>query len=356
MSTRGRVFVGLSGGVDSSVAAAMLTQEGYEVIGVFLRVWQADFLPCTWREERRSAMRAATAIGIPFVTLDRGEEYKAHVVDAMVAAYARGEVPNPDVLCNKQIKFGTFFDYARAHGADLIATGHYARLSRTKEGDPELLRGVDPEKDQAYFLAGVSREALRHVVLPIGGMKKSEVRALARDLDLPTAEKKDSQGLCFLGHVDMPDFLGHFLDLAPGIVLDQDGSEIGTHRGAAAYALGQRHGFHLAHGNGAPYYVVAKDLAKNTIRVSPIKPDERKTARIVSVQNANWLADLNERTRGEAEYRYHGGARPAELEKTGPATFRVEFDEPVEDLSSGQILVFSRGEQIVAAGEIAAAA
>lgn len=356
MSTRGRVFVGLSGGVDSSVAAYLLKQDGYDVIGVFLRVWQADFLPCTWREERRSAMRAAAAIGIPFITLDRSEDYKRDVVDAMVASYARGEVPNPDVLCNRQIKFGAFFDYARAHGADAVATGHYARIATEGDAPPALLRGVDPEKDQAYFLAGVPREIFRHVMLPLGAMQKSAVRAIARNAELPTADKKDSQGLCFLGHVDMPDFLGHFMSLVPGDVLDLDGRTIGEHRGALAYAIGQRHGFRITHGDGTPRYVVAKDLARNTISVSASKPEERPETLAATIRNANWLADLPGAAPGEAQYRYHGATVPATIERTSSSTFRVIFSRPVEDLSPGQTLVFSQGERLVAAGEIVSAA
>lgn len=352
MSTRGRVFVGLSGGVDSSVAAHILQAEGYEVIGVFLRVWQADFLPCDWREERRSAMRAAAAIGIPFITLDRSLEYKQGVVDAMVRAYERGDVPNPDVLCNRQIKFGAFFDYAREHGADFVATGHYARISDAS-GVLCLSRGIDPEKDQAYFLSEIPRAALSAILLPIGGMKKSDVRAYAHNVGLPTAAKKDSQGLCFLGHVDIPDFLSHFITLAPGDVLDTAGKKIGTHRGALGYALGQRHGFHIDASDGTPLYVSAKDVGKNILTVSPEKPADRAETMCVELDDMNWLADHADTFAATAEYRYHGDVVPVEV-TTGEGTAKtvVRFSHPVEPLSPGQTLVLYDEDRVLGGGTI----
>ena len=255
-----KVFVGMSGGVDSSVSVALLkvatpnnfsklfgrpTPEGfsgYEVVGVFIKVWQADFLPCTWREERREAMRAAAHLGIPLITLDLEKEYKDEVVDYMIREYSMGRVPNPDVMCNKHVKFGAFLEFAKKNGADFIATGHYARIQSSHHTLPpkpySLLMGVDAEKDQSYFLWTLTQDQLAHTLFPVGHLQKSEVRDLAKEFGLPNAEKKDSQGLCFMGAVDMADFLKHYLKTEVGNVLDKDGNIIGTHQGAILYTIG----------------------------------------------------------------------------------------------------------------------
>ena len=227
----------MSGGVDSSVSAALLLQQGYEVVGVFIKVWQAEFLPCSWREERRDAMRIASMLGIPFLTLDLEKEYKEAVVDYMISEYGAGRVPNPDVMCNKYVKFGAFLDFALAHGADFIATGHYAQIqssvtSSQSRAKFKLLKGFDKEKDQSYFLWTLTEKELAHILFPIGHLEKGDVRALAHSFGLLNADKKDSQGLCFMGAVDMPEFLKHYLKTTKGDVYDKDGAVIGTHEGA----------------------------------------------------------------------------------------------------------------------------
>jgi tRNA-specific 2-thiouridylase len=264
------VFVGLSGGVDSSVAAARLIDTGYTVVGVFIKVWHPDWLVCNWEEERLDAMRVAAHLGIPFLTCDGEATYRDAVAAYFIESYRAGKTPNPDVMCNKEVKFGAFLDFARAHGADFIATGHYAR----KGGDEVLLRGIDKGKDQSYFLWSLSPEQLRYSLFPVGDTIKSDLRAEAKQRGLPTAQKKDSQGVCFLGHIDIPDFLSHYIDLTDGAVLDTDGNTIGEHRGAFVYTLGQRHGFTTKHtsSDSAPLYVVAKDIEHNTITVAPVPP------------------------------------------------------------------------------------
>ncbi|MEK7118469.1 MAG: tRNA 2-thiouridine(34) synthase MnmA, partial [Patescibacteria group bacterium] len=237
-----KVFVGLSGGVDSSVSAALLKEQGYDVVGVFIKVWQADFLPCTWREERRDAMRAAAHLNIPFLTLDLEKEYKKEVVDYMIREYGAGRIPNPDVMCNKHVKFGAFLDFAKKHGADFIATGHYSRVVSRQESVGSrkfvLLKGADKEKDQSYFLWTLTQAQLAHTLFPVGHLKKSQVRLLARKFGLSNAEKKDSQGLCFIGAIDMAKFLKQYLHTEKGDVRNENGDIVGTHDGALLYTIG----------------------------------------------------------------------------------------------------------------------
>ena len=262
--------------MDSSVALALLEKEGYDVTGVFLKVWSPDFLPCDWKEERRSAMRVCALLGVPFLTFDFEKEYKKDVVDYMIREYSRGRVPNPDVFCNKYVKFGVFLKKMRALGADYIATGHYARIHtnmRMNTNDTnsyELRESADKEKDQSYFLYTLNQEQLKHILFPVGGMAKTEVRKLARKFGLPTAEKKDSQGLCFIGKIDLKNFLAHFIKTKSGNVLNIKGEVVGTHDGAIFYTIGQRHGINITKKtkNDPRFFVISKDLKKNTITVA----------------------------------------------------------------------------------------
>ncbi len=268
------IFVGLSGGVDSSVVALRLLRQGYSVVGVFIKTWQPEFLTCTWENERLEAMRVSAHLGIPFLTCDATDAYKTNVADYMVREYTEGRTPNPDVMCNQFVKFGAFLDFAKSHGAETVATGHYAQVN-FHEGRYRLYRGVDESKDQSYFLWALSQEQLSHIYFPVGDTKKSAVRMEARTAHLPTCNKQDSQGICFLGDIDMKEFLSYYIPPKTGDILGTDGSCIGTHEGAHFYTIGQRHGFTITTTKEAslPYYVVAKDLKKNTIVVShtPIK-------------------------------------------------------------------------------------
>jgi len=296
---KGKVFVGLSGGVDSSVTAVLLQKQGYDVSGVFIKVWQADFLPCTWKEERRSAIRVAAHLNIPFHTLDLSKEYKQEVVDYMVGEYKNGRVPNPDVMCNKKIKFGGFLKWALSQGADFVATGHYVRLLKQTTSDKQqtikLLKGVDGNKDQSYFLWTLTQEQLKHSIFPIGEYHKQDVRKMAQRFGLATAERKDSQGLCFVGKVDMKDFLKHFIEEKEGDVLDTLGNKIGVHEGAFFYTVGQRHGFTVIKKstNEKPYYVVDKNVEKNIIIVSH-EPKEEHSKKEVEMKNVNWISEVPE--------------------------------------------------------------
>lgn len=342
-----KVFVGLSGGVDSAVSAALLKKCGFDVTGVFIKVWQPDFLPCSWRDERRDAMKVSIALGIPFLFFDFEAEYKKGVIDKMVAEYKAGRTPNPDVLCNKEVKFGAFWKKAREMGANYIATGHYARI---KEG--KLQEGQDKEKDQSYFLWTLTQEDLSHTLFPIGDLEKSEVRKLARKYDLPVSRKKDSQGLCFIGDVSMDEFLSHFIRTLPGNVLNTRSEIIGTHGGAVLYTIGERHGFEITKKeplDGA-FYILSKDMAANTITVS------NKESEIISisptkitVKNINWITEPSGHSLS-ARIRYRGEKIPVSVESSVFNNLVVKFRKPVRGLSLGQSIVFYDNEICLGGG------
>jgi tRNA-specific 2-thiouridylase len=258
----------MSGGVDSSVSALLLQQAGYDVTGVFIRVWQPEGSACTWKDERRDAMRVAAHLGIPFVTLDLRAAYKKGVVDYMIREYTQGNIPNPDVMCNREVKFGAFYTWAREQGADYIATGHYAQ---TKD-DGQLYEGIDTNKDQSYFLWTLTQDELQHTLFPIGHLEKKEVRRLGEKAGIPVFDKKDSQGVCFIGHIDMKEFLKEYIDVKQGDVLDTQGNIIGSHQGALLYTHGERHAFTLfsQQTNQKRLYVIDKDIEKNTITVGEL--------------------------------------------------------------------------------------
>lgn len=270
MKKKKTVFVGLSGGVDSSVAALRLQKQGYDVVGVFIKVWHPDWMVCNWEQERLDAMRVAAHLDIPFLTCNAEQAYKDDVADYFIQEYKVGRTPNPDVMCNQYVKFGRFLDFAIEKGADYIATGHYAQRINSDEYGPQMHRGVDQNKDQTYFLWVLSNEQLEKSLFPIGDTPKENIRKEAKTAGIPVAAKKDSQGICFLGHVDIAEFLSHYTDLAPGNVLDESGEVIGSHKGALVYTLGQRHGFTIdtSSDESKAQYVVARDLAENTITVA----------------------------------------------------------------------------------------
>ncbi|MGB3921943.1 MAG: tRNA 2-thiouridine(34) synthase MnmA [Minisyncoccia bacterium] len=341
-----KVFVGLSGGVDSAVSAALLKKQGFSVTGVFIKVWQPDFLPCSWREERRDAMRVAAALEIPFLFFDFSDEYKKGVVDRAIAEYKLGLTPNPDVLCNKEIKFGSFWKRARELGADFIATGHYARVEGGK-----LLEGRDGEKDQSYFLWTIPRADLPHILFPIGDLEKKEVRKLAQKFGLPVSEKKDSQGICFIGDVEMSEFLSYFIPPKRGKVLDTKGVAIGLHQGAVFYTIGERHGLEITKkkSTDGAFYVVAKDLKANTLTVSNHEPE------IISYSPKGVVAgDLNlitepSSSRTTARIRYRGEKVPVTLQKLEDK-LEIKFDKPMKGLSLGQSIVLYDKETCLGGG------
>lgn len=342
------IFVGMSGGVDSSVSAYLLQKAGHTVVGVFIKVWHPDFLPCHWEQERLDAMRVAAHLGIPFFTCDAEEAYKNDVADYFIREYKAGRTPNPDVMCNTHVKFGRFYEFARERGADAIATGHYAR-TEIRKGKATLLRGVDTAKDQSYFLWNVRDEVLAHTLFPIGGMTKTEVRAIAARAKLPTATKRESQGVCFLGHVDIPEFLGHYLTLTPGPVSTPHGEVIGSHDGIELYTIGQRHGFSVSHGE-TPYYIVAKNQETNTLIVSPDKPQLTKKSQIVL---ANGSCDSFSQGREVCmQTRYRQTPTRIRLEKVHKDSTLISVLEDAEFPALGQSCVLYDRDVVLGGGII----
>lgn len=352
----GKVFVGLSGGVDSSVSAALLQQAGYNVHGVFIKVWQPDFYECTWKEDRLDAMRVCAKLGIPFTTLDLEKEYKKEVVDYMIREYKMGQTPNPDVMCNKYIKFGGFFNWAMKEGADYVATGHYAQVKKDKKLF-KLLAGEDNNKDQTYFLWTLNQKQIAKTLFPIGHIAKPKVRQLAKKFNLPTAEKKDSQGLCFIGKVDMSEFLQHFIKSKVGKVLNDKGDIIGTHKGAVFYTIGQRHGFclHKNSPNDTRNFVISKDIKKNTLTISNKVESKKadKTAREFILKSINWtlneLPSLNKKY--QARIRYRQPVAPCHLILKGKKV-TIIFDKIQTAPAKGQSIVIYDEEVCLGGGII----
>ncbi len=355
-----RVFVGLSGGVDSAVSAALLKQQGFDVTGVFIKAWNPPGFVCTWKEDRRSAMRAAAVLDIPFITLDLEKEYKKEVVDYMIKEYKEGRTPNPDVMCNKEIKFGHFLKFALESGADFVATGHYAK-NELWSMNYELCEAKDENKDQTYFLWTLTQGQLKHILFPIGHLQKEEVRKLAEKFNLPQATRKDSQGLCFLGKIDMKEFLKDYLKPNKGKVLDAESGEVvGEHDGAMLYTLGERHGFRIFNEktNSKPLYVVAKNIKKNTITVSPTisatKTASQKvlgslrSTRLFSKQfsSQNWIS--GEAPKGQIKCRIRYRGEKIKCEVVGED---LVFKEP-QLIASGQSAVFYSSSDEVGQGEI----
>lgn len=335
MNLKGKkVFVGLSGGVDSSVSAALLKDAGALVTGVFIKGWYPPGMPCSWSADRRDAMRVAAKLHIPFVTLEAEKEYKEGVIDYLLREYAAGRTPNPDVMCNREVKFGAFYSFAKEQGADFIATGHYARM---KHG--ELHQGVDKTKDQSYFLWAVPKQVLQETLFPVGGMHKEEVRKFAQKYNLPVANKTDSQGICFLGSISVEEFLTRELGSHEGDAVDEEGAHVGKHTGAVLHTIGER--IALLNASPGPWYVVRKNLKDNVLIVT--KTQNKNLASVIELEEANWLADIEGVLEGQ--YRYHGPRI------TGTLSNNVFTpSESVESLASGQSLVLYKGTHLIGGG------
>jgi len=336
-----KVYVGMSGGVDSSVTAALLKQQGYDVTGVYMKNWSQDLpgFTCPWKEDYQDAKRVAVQLGIDFKMYDFEKEYRHKVVDYMLEGYKAGITPNPDIMCNQEVKFKLFLETALADGADMIATGHYARIK-----DGQLLTGIDPDKDQSYFLYRVTEAALRKSLMPIGEYKKTEVRELARKFGLSTAEKKDSQGICFVGKVGIKEFLEQFVETEPGAVIDQDGKEVGQHDGALFYTIGQRHGLDI--GGGLPYYVVGKDMDKNQVFVTTDLDDKRLWQRELKLSNVHFIDGKPAEGDYSVRMRYRAPLVKGTLSKGG----KLSLHEDVRAITPGQSAVFYDGDHCVGGG------
>lgn len=347
------VFVGLSGGVDSSVAALRLINQGYNVVGVFIKVWHPDFMVCNWEQERLDAMRVAAHLGIPFLTCDAEAEYRDEVAHFFIAEYKAGRTPNPDVMCNQHVKFGAFLRFAQEKGADFIATGHYAQRLEPNHV-PELHRGVDTNKDQTYFLWTLTPEQLQYSLFPVGDTPKEQIRQEAEAAGIPTATKKDSQGICFLGHVDIPDFLSHYIDLVPGAVLNESGEVIGEHKGALVYTTGQRHGFTLntKDTNREVLFVTQRDVTNNTITVGP-KQNLMSESKTVTLENTVVRHDLQLGQTIELQYRYRQAPFTATVATISPDSLGLELTTENETPAVGQSCVLYLGSLCLGGGIIA---
>ncbi len=354
-----KVFVGLSGGVDSSVAVALLKKQGFEVTGVFIKVWEpnSENGVCTWREDRLDAMRVCAQLDISFMTMDLEKEYKEKIVDYMIQEYKMGRTPNPDVMCNKYIKFGVFFEKAIEMGADFVATGHYSRIVESGKHNFSLLKGVDGNKDQSYFLWTLKQKQLRKILFPIGGYEKPKVRELAKKFGLPTAQKKDSQGLCFIGKIDMKEFLKEFIQEKRGDILNDDGEIIGYHDGVYFYTLGQRHGFVITKKstNDMPYFVSSKDFDKNTITVSVKEKNGELAQSIkeVKLRDVNWISgkDPDMSKTYTARVRYRQPVQSCTIVVDNLDKVKIVFEVP-QIATPGQSVVLYEDEICLGGGVI----
>ncbi len=345
MSQNPLVYVALSGGVDSSVAAYLLKKKGYRVVGVFMKPYQVPGMRCLWQADRQDALGVAAKLDIPLKTWDFSREYGRRVTKAMVAGYRRGITPNPDVECNRQIKFGLFAQRAFREGADLIATGHYARITPCKDG-PCLSKARDANKDQTYFLWAIPPKIVAKTLFPIGHLTKPQVRAIARRAGLLTAGKKDSQGVCFVGDLNVKDFLTRAITSRPGNIMHSDGRMLGTHDGAAYYTIGQRHGLDITDGGG-PYYVVRKNMKKNIVTVGGESDLYGRTARLIGLQ---WFCPRPMATETvQVKIRYRTPACRAILSRSGILT----FTKPVRAITPGQSAVIYKGNRLLGGGIIA---
>lgn len=410
----------MSGGVDSSVAAALMKERGFEVSGVHIKMWSDPEIPCVAKEDRYDAMRAAAALDIPFQTWDFTEEYRREVVEYMIREYAAGRTPNPDVMCNRHIKFGAFLRRALAEGADYVATGHYVRLRRTDEvagideidemnggvqlhqvplkagqfikrsdssiSSHQLLTAVDASKDQSYFLWTLAQEQLRRCIFPIGEYKKPEVRALARKFGLPTAEKPDSQGICFIGEINVRNFLKRHIPERRGRILTTRGKTVGEHAGIEFFTIGQREG--LGIGGGIPYYVAEKNPAANILTVAEGPYDEKLFQKEAVADDLNWISgyapELPQKCEARIRYRqplqpctvkiagndeddeidhtegHDNSSSPAESEAIHQAPLSagrsgnliIRFNGPQRAVTPGQSIVFYKKDEMLGGGII----
>ena len=392
-----RVVVGLSGGVDSSVAAYLLQQQGYEVIGLFMKNWHDDSVTisndCPWLEDSNDALLVAEKLGIPFQTVDLSEQYKEKIVDYMFNEYEKGRTPNPDVLCNREIKFDVFMKIALSLGADYVATGHYCRKNEIEvDGKPvyQLLSGVDNNKDQSYFLCQLSQEQLAKSLFPIGELTKPQVREIAAEMELVTAEKKDSQGLCFIGKVRLPEFLQQKLQPKDGVIvqIDKDnpvydsvipeglsveetlsltakpiqytpemGKTVGKHQGAHYFTIGQRKGLNVG-GTAEGLFVIATDVVSNTIYtgMGSHHPGLFRKALFIEKSEVHWIREDLALANGEtmkvmARIRYRQPLQEATLHQFEDGMY-VSFEEPQSAITEGQFVAWHLGEELVGSGVI----
>ncbi len=347
-----KVIIGLSGGVDSAVAAYLLKRDGFDVAGLFMHNWEETDCPAA--EDWRDAQRVSAALGIDCYSVNFSKEYADGVFEYFLREYKAYRTPNPDVLCNRVVKFGAFRDYCDRLGADYIATGHYCKAGTLGE-KPVLLRAADADKDQTYFLNQVETSRLRNVLFPLGDLKKSEVRKIAETLDLPVAHKKDSTGICFIGERNFKKFLSNYLPAQPGDITDASGRVVGRHDGLMYYTLGQRRGLGIGgvKGEAGRWFVLDKDVKNNRLIVSCGDESELySTALEGSALNIIGKFDMPEKLECTAKTRYRQKDFPATLIPLGGGRFRLEFGEPIRAVTPGQYAVVYVGDRCLGGGVI----
>lgn len=359
MLTNKRIVVGMSGGVDSSVTALLLKEQGYEVIGVFMKNWDDtdEFGVCTAEQEAEDVRTVCDQIGIPYYTVNFEKEYFDKVFSYFLDEYRKGRTPNPDVMCNREIKFGEFLDKALDLGADYLATGHYARVDLDESGRYRLLRGVDTNKDQSYFLHALSQQQLARAMFPIGHLTKLQVREIAIAAGLATAKKKDSTGICFIGEKNFKEFLSQYLPAQPGEIQTFDGEIKGRHDGLMYYTLGQRQGLGIGGsgtGSGEPWFVADKDLERNILYVVQGEGHSALYSHGLRGSELNWISGNppEEAVRCVAKFRYRQKDQEVTLQIAKDGSCVVHFDQPQKAVTPGQSVVFYQGDECLGGATI----
>ncbi|MDP4083403.1 MAG: tRNA 2-thiouridine(34) synthase MnmA [Bacillota bacterium] len=349
-----RVVVGMSGGVDSSVAALLLKQQGYDVIGIFMKNWDDtdENGVCTATEDYNDVIRVCNQIGIPYYAVNFEKQYWDKVFTYFLDEYKAGRTPNPDVMCNKEIKFKAFLEHAMNLGADYLATGHYARVEY-HDGEYKMLRGLDENKDQTYFLNQLTQDQLSKVLFPIGGLEKAKVREIASNAGLATAAKKDSTGICFIGERNFKAFLGQYLPAQPGAMETLEGEVKGNHDGLMYYTIGQRHGLGIG-GSGDPWFAIGKDLKRNILYVGQGFHNEKLYSESILADSISWVSNVPKPNEFEctAKFRYRQEDHKVTVRLLENNKAEVLFHEPIRAVTPGQAVVFYNGEECLGGGTI----